>query len=95
VRDNTGNLVSSFSAPAKPALVNFRLNSKGVEGLYMNGVNMASPIMLKAMESSGSGAWTIIGSAALAAVGVALSSHSNSTNNAAPPPEAAAPIVDN
>lgn len=73
VRDNSGNLVSSFSAPLKPALVNLKLNGKGVEGLYMNGFNMASPIMLKALESGGGG-WTILGSAALAAVGVAISS---------------------
>lgn len=29
LRDNTGNVVSSFSAPLRPALLNFRLNSKG------------------------------------------------------------------
>jgi len=79
VRDNTGNLVSSFSAPLKPALVNLRLNGKGVEGLYMNGFDMASPITLKALEGGGGG-WTILGSAAIAAVGFALSSHTQKAN---------------
>ncbi len=48
VRDNTGNLVSSFSAPLRPAIVDLRLNDKGVKGVYLHGVNMASPAMMNA-----------------------------------------------
>lgn len=49
----------------------------------MNGVNMASPIMLEAMEGGG-GAWAILGTAAAAAVGVALSSHAPKTVQTTP-----------
>lgn len=48
VRDNGGNLVSSFSAPLRPAIVDFRFNDKGVKGVYVHGVNTTTPTMMKA-----------------------------------------------
>lgn len=71
VRDNSGNLISSFSAPLKPAVVDFRFTDKGVKGVYMNGINMASPAMKNAflnMSTEG----MIVGGVALAAATVAI-----------------------
>lgn len=71
VRDNAGNLISSFSAPLRPAVVDFRFTDKGVKGVYMNGINMASPAMRNAflnMSTEG----LILGGAAVAAATMAI-----------------------
>jgi hypothetical protein len=71
VRDNTGNLVSSFSAPLKPAVVDFRFTDKGVKGVYMNGINMTSPAMKNAfLDMSTEG--LIVGGTLLAATTLAI-----------------------
>jgi hypothetical protein len=59
VRDNTGNLVSSFSAPLKPAVMDFRFNDKGLRNIYVHGVNMTSPTILRAAEAGGASAWAV------------------------------------
>lgn len=71
VRDNTGNLVSSFSAPLRPAIVDFRFNDKGVKGVYFHGVNAASPVMMKAFEGLTTEG-LIIGGTVLAATTMAI-----------------------
>lgn len=50
VRDNTGNLVSSFSAPLRPAIVDFRFNDQGLKSVYVHGVNMTAPAMMQLLE---------------------------------------------
>ncbi len=71
VRDNTGNLVSSFSAPLRPAIVDFRFNDKGVKGVYVHGVNTTSPAMMKAFEGL-STEGLIVGGVVLAATTLAV-----------------------
>lgn len=71
VRDNSGNLVSSFSAPLRPAIVDFRFNDKGVKGVYFHGVNATSPVMMKAFEGL-STEGLIIGGTVLAATTLAI-----------------------
>ena len=46
VRDHAGNLVSSFASANQP-VVDFRFNSEGMQGVYVRGVNMAAPSMMK------------------------------------------------
>lgn len=48
VRDNTGNLVSSFALGKQAPVVDFRFNAKGMEGVYVRGINMAAPAVMKA-----------------------------------------------
>lgn len=48
VRDNTGNLVSSFATAGRTPVVDFRFNASGMEGVYVRGVNMATPSVMKA-----------------------------------------------
>lgn len=64
VRDNTGNLVSSFSAPQRAPTVDFRFNDKGLSGVYMHGVNLTSPAIMKAAEGD-TNVWWIVGGAAI------------------------------
>jgi hypothetical protein len=59
VRDNTGNLISSFSSPLKPAVVDFRFNENGLRSVHVHGVNMASPAIMRAAEASGGSAWAV------------------------------------
>jgi hypothetical protein len=47
VRDNTGNLVSSFSNWTHAPVVDFRFNANGMQGIYVRGVNMATPAVMK------------------------------------------------
>jgi hypothetical protein len=72
VRDNIGNLVSSFSAPQRAAAVDFRFNDNGLRGVYVHGVNMATPAIMKAAEGDNTVWWivggTVVGMAALATV---------------------------
>ena len=70
-RDNTGNRLTSLYSPSRPPLVNFSFNHKGVEGVYVNGVNTVTPTILKA-GASDSSVWWIVGGSAVAA-GIALS----------------------
>lgn len=64
VRDNTGNLVSSFSAPLRAPTVDFRFNENGLRGVYLHGVNLASPAIMKAAEGD-STVWWVVGGAAV------------------------------
>lgn len=48
VRDNTGNMVSSFSTGTNVPVVDFRFNASGMEGVYVRGINMATPAVMKA-----------------------------------------------
>lgn len=48
VRDNTGNLVSSFNSAGRVPVVDFRFNAIGMEGVYVRGINMAPPPLMKA-----------------------------------------------
>jgi hypothetical protein len=59
----------------------------------MNGFNIASPIMFKAAESSGSG-WAVLGSAAVAAIGVALQSQTAKTESTVTPSAPAPVLID-
>ena len=47
VRDNAGNLVSSFSGNSRAPVVDFRFNAEGMQGVYVRGVNMAAPSVMK------------------------------------------------
>lgn len=47
VRDNAGNLVSSFAIGNRMPVVDFRFNASGMEGVYVRGVNMATPAVMK------------------------------------------------
>lgn len=76
VRDNTGNLVSSFSAPLRPAVVDFRFNDKGLKGVYVYGVNTATPAIMKAAEGD-STVWWIVGGTVGAAVALAVISEND------------------
>jgi hypothetical protein len=71
VRDSTGNLVSSFSAPLRPAIVDFRFNDMGIKGVYFHGVNATSPVMMKAFEGLTTEG-LIIGGTVLAATTMAI-----------------------
>lgn len=81
VRDNTGNLVSSFSAPQRAALVDFRFNDRGLNGVYVHGVNMATPAIMKAAEGGGSTALWVAGGAVLGMVGIAIWGGDDGNNN--------------
>ncbi len=77
VRDNTGNLVSSFSAPLRPAVVDFRFNDKGLKGVYVYGVNTATPAILKAAEGDSTVWWVVGGTVAAAAALAIISENDN------------------
>lgn len=47
VRDNAGNMVSSFASASRAPIVDFRFNASGMEGVYVRGINMAAPSMMK------------------------------------------------
>lgn len=47
VRDNTGNLVSSFANAGHAPVVDFRFNADGLQGVYVRGVNMAPPAVMQ------------------------------------------------
>lgn len=71
VRDNTGNLISSFSAPLRPAVVDFRFNDKGVKGIYVHGVNTISPTMMQLFDNI-STEGLIVGGVVVAATTLAI-----------------------
>lgn len=71
VRDNTGNLVSSFSAPLRAAAVDFRFNDQGLRSVYVHGVNIASPAVMKAAEGD-SMVWWIVGGTVAGMAGLAI-----------------------
>jgi hypothetical protein len=71
MRDNTGNLVSSFSAPQRAAAVDFRFNDKGLSGVYVHGVNMATPAVMKAAGGDDM-VWWIVGGTVAGMVGLAI-----------------------
>lgn len=83
VRDNTGNLVSSFAAPQRAAIVDFRFNDSGLNGVYVHGVNMATPAIMKAAEGAGGTALWIAGGVTLGMLGIAIwgGDESNSNNS--------------
>ncbi|KAB2310991.1 hypothetical protein F8A87_07585 [Betaproteobacteria bacterium SCN2] len=81
VRDNTGNLVSSFSTPQRAALVDFRFNDRGLNGVYVHGVNMATPAIMKAAEGTGGTALWIAGGVTLGMLGIAIWGGDDSSNN--------------
>jgi len=66
VRDNAGNLVSSFSGATRAPVVDFRFNASGMQGVYVRGVNMATPAIMKAAEGGDNTVWWIVGGTALA-----------------------------
>lgn len=77
VRDNTGNLVSSFSAPLRPAVFDFRFNENGLKGVYVYGVNTTSPAILKAAEGDSTVWWAVGGTVAAAATLAIISAVDN------------------
>lgn len=79
VRDNTGNLVSSFAAPQRAAIVDFRFNDSGLNGVYVHGVNMATPAIMKAAE--GSTVLWIAGGVTLGMLGIAIWGGDDGGNN--------------
>lgn len=72
VRDNTGNLMSSFSAPLRAPVVDFRFNDQGLRGVYVHGVNMASPAIMKANDDDDGAVWWIVGGTVAGMVGLAV-----------------------
>lgn len=81
VRDNTGNLVSSFAAPQRPALVDFRFNDSGLNGVYVHGVNMATPAFMQAAEGDGGTALWVFGGVTLGMLGIAIWGGDDGGNN--------------
>lgn len=71
VRDHTGNLVSSFSAPLFAPAVDFRFNDKGLRGIYVHGVNMASPAIMK-VAGGDDMVWWIVGGTVAGMAGLAV-----------------------
>lgn len=70
VRDNSGNLVSSFSTATRAPVVDFRFNAEGMQGVYVRGVNMANPAIMKAgVEET---VWWIVGGFALGAAALII-----------------------
>lgn len=73
VRDNTGNLVSSFSAPLRAPAVDFRFNDQGLRGVYVHGVNLVSPAIMKAAEDDDDKmVWWIVGGTVAGMAGLAI-----------------------
>ena len=71
VRDYTGNLVSSFSTGNRAPTVDFRFNDKGLRGVYVHGVNMASPAVMKVAGADDMVPW-IVGGAVAGMAGLAI-----------------------
>ncbi len=74
VRDHSNQLVSSFAAPLRPALVDVRFNDRGLRGMYVNGMNLASPTVLRAAEAGDQDTvlWWVVGGTVAAMVGLAI-----------------------
>ena len=70
-RDHTGNLLSSFSAPLYAPAVDFRFNDKGLNGIYVHGVNMASPAIMK-VAGGDDMVWWVVGGAVAGMAGLAI-----------------------
>lgn len=81
VRDNMGNLVSSFSAPRHAPTVDLRFNSEGMQGVYVRGVNMATPSIIK-MGVEETAMW-VVGGFALG-VAAMIIANENDDDNCAP-----------
>ena len=84
VRDNTGNLISSFAIGDRTPVVDFRFNASGMEGVYVRGVNMATPAIMKAgVEET---VLLIVGGVALgmAAIIIEGNDRGGSSNNSCP-----------
>lgn len=81
VRDNSGNLVSSFSAPQRMPVVDFRFNRQGLSGIYVHGINLTAPIALKAAEGGESPSWLVIGGTVAAATGLAILASNDGGNS--------------
>jgi hypothetical protein len=71
VRDYSGNLVSSFSAPRYAPAVDFRFNDKGLRGIYVHGVNMASPAIMR-VAGGDDMVWWIVGGTLAGMAGLAV-----------------------
>lgn len=70
VRDNAGNLVSSFSGATRAPVVDFRFNAEGMQGVYVRGVNMAPPAAMKmGVEET---VWWIVGGVTLGAAALII-----------------------
>ncbi len=84
VRDNGGNLVSSFSTATRAPVVDFRFNATGMQGVYVRGVNMATPAIMKAgVEET---VWWIVGGVTLGAAALIIeaNTHGGSSCSSAP-----------
>jgi hypothetical protein len=69
MRDQTGNLVSSFSSPIKAPAMDMRFDRNGVQGIYLHGINLASPTLMRMAEDGNAVMWIVggfaVGAAAL------------------------------
>jgi hypothetical protein len=81
VRDNTGNLVSSFSAADHAPTVDLRFNTDGMQGVYVRGVNMATPSIMK-MGVVDTALW-VVGGFALGAAAMIIDAENH--DNSCPP----------
>lgn len=71
-RDRLGDMVSSFDSPHRPPVVNFRIGRKGLDGLYVYGVNTLTPAVFNMAEKDSS-VWLVVGGSVAAAVALSLS----------------------
>jgi hypothetical protein len=74
-RDGYGNLISSFAAPLREPIVDFRFNDHGLRGIFVHGVNLTTPAMLRAAENDDDddkAVWWIVGGTVAAMVGLAV-----------------------
>ncbi len=73
-RDGSGNLISAFSAPLREPVVDFRFNDHGLRGIFVHGVNLTTPAMLRAAENDDDdkAVWWLVGGTVAAMVGLAV-----------------------
>ena len=70
VRDHAGNTVSSFATANRAPVVDFRFNAEGMQGVYVRGVNMAAPSVMKmGVEET---VWWIVGGFTLGAAALRI-----------------------
>ena len=60
-RDFAGNQIMTTNLSQRQPLLDFRFNDRGLAGIFVHGVNLATPVALKAAEEAGAPSWLVIG----------------------------------
>lgn len=86
-RDFAGNQIMTTNLSQRQPLLDFRFNDRGLAGIFVHGVNLATPVALKAAEEAGAPSWLVIGGTIAAVAGLAIlaNNDSNSGSNASIP----------